>query len=330
MSESIADDLLDRYLSGTADPEERARVDAWLDADPGRRELVQAMRAGLNGEHHAFDIESAWSAVRSRIDADTAPALPHRLPARPRHRRTVLLRAAVLAALLLGGWSAWQALRSTPVVPAFTSVATMAGQRDTVALPDGSTVILAPASELTAIAFDDDERTVELSGEAFFSVARDAERPFRVRTGAARTEVLGTEFVVRSRLPGTVVVAVREGRVSLTGPDTTLAITLEAGQVGRLVDAAPERLGTGSGLWLSWLDGVLEFDGARLVDVAAEFSRWFGAPVTLADSALPDRTVTGRFVTNSPDAALDALALTLGITWTRRDSTYVLGSDGRK
>jgi transmembrane sensor len=329
MNESIPDEILDRYLNGEAGPRERARVDAWLAADPARRDMLDAMRRDLAGQPHAFDAEVAWRSVRARIDAE--PASAERQPAGmvPPGGRTILLRAAAIAVLLLGGWTAWRAMRSAPAVPAATRVSTAAGQRDTVALPDGSTVILAPASQLSVVAFTGAERTVELSGEAFFTVVRDPDRPFRVRSGPARTEVLGTAFAVRSRQPGSVIVAVREGVVSLAGSDTALAIRLGAGQVGRLVDTTPELLGSDSRIWLSWLDGVLEFDGARLTDVAAELSRWFSAPVTLADSSLADRTVTGRFVTSSPDAALDALALTLGIRWARRDSTWVLGSDGR-
>jgi ferric-dicitrate binding protein FerR (iron transport regulator) len=73
------------------------------------------------------------------------------------------------------------------------------------------------------------------------------------------------------------------------------------------------------------VDGVLEFDGDRLADVVAELSRWFGRDVSLADPSLADRRVTGRFITTTPEHALDALSIALGVSWSARDSAFVIG-----
>jgi transmembrane sensor len=236
------------------------------------------------------------------------------------------LRAAALAGLLAVGWLAWREIRPFAVAPTgFTAVETAVAERDTVALPDGSTAILAPSSQLRAVALNDTVRAFELAGEAYFSVQADADRPFRIRSAGAVTEVLGTEFTVRSREAGAVTVAVREGRVALSSGDG--AITLVAGQVGQVADSgAPTLLDSPLDTWLSWLDGVLEFDGDRLDGVTAELSRWFGRRVTLADTMLAGRRVSGRFVTTEPAQALDALSVTLGIPWAERDGAFVLGT----
>jgi transmembrane sensor len=322
----ITNEDLDRFLSGSASAAERERVEAWIAADPSRAPMIEALRSSM-GTDPSWDADTAWRAVMERIEGDTVTAAPRRGRWQP---APALLRAAVLAGLIVCGWLVWREVRPATVTSAaFVAAATAVAERDTVALPDGSIAILAPSSRLEAVALDDTVRAFELTGEAFFTVRPDAERPFRVRSAGATTEVLGTEFTVRSREDAAVTVAVREGRVSLSSRDR--AITLVAGQVGQVADGGEPALmlEADPSAWLSWLDGVLEFDGARLDAVTEELSRWFGREVMLADTVLAGRRVTGRFVTTAPAQALDALSVTLGVPWAERDGAFVLGTVGR-
>lgn len=88
-----------------------------------------------------------------------------------------------------------------------------------VALPDGSSIELAPQSRISyANNFDSTgTRDVYLSGEAFFSVAKAPNRPFRVFANDIVTKVLGTSFSVRSfEADTTIQVIVRTGKVSVS------------------------------------------------------------------------------------------------------------------
>lgn len=84
-------------------------------------------------------------------------------------------------------------------------------------LPDGSKAILEPQTQLIyQKAFTDPVREVYLSGEAFFDVQRNPDRPFLVRTDAVTTKVLGTSFWVRAYdRDHQVNVIVKTGRVSV-------------------------------------------------------------------------------------------------------------------
>lgn len=87
------------------------------------------------------------------------------------------------------------------------------------ALPDGSSIELAPQSRISyANNFDSaGSRDIYLSGEAFFNVARSPNRPFRVFANDIVTKVLGTSFSVRSFDADTVIqVIVRTGKVSVS------------------------------------------------------------------------------------------------------------------
>lgn len=82
-------------------------------------------------------------------------------------------------------------------------------------LSDGSTVLLQPGSSIRYLQnFDAEKREVNLSGEAFFDVARNPQRPFYVYANNVVTRVLGTSFVVKSPVgQSTIEVEVKTGRV---------------------------------------------------------------------------------------------------------------------
>ena len=82
--------------------------------------------------------------------------------------------------------------------PALSATSTQTGSRLMV-LSDGSTVRLNMGSGLEyEVGFSDTLREVHLTGEAFFDVKHDPERPFIIHTGNIRTTVLGTAFNIRA------------------------------------------------------------------------------------------------------------------------------------
>ena len=85
------------------------------------------------------------------------------------------------------------------VSPEYVNKSNPAGQKSTIFLKDGSQIILNSASRLRYLArFPAHERVIEVYGEAFFEVAKDAGRPFRVLANDAEIIVYGTSFNVRS------------------------------------------------------------------------------------------------------------------------------------
>ena len=80
-------------------------------------------------------------------------------------------------------------------VPLTVIIATKRGERLSRGLPDGTRLVLAPGSTLRhSSRYGSDERVVSLEGEAAFTVAHDAKRPFTVRTTRGTIRDLGTRF----------------------------------------------------------------------------------------------------------------------------------------
>jgi transmembrane sensor len=138
-----------------------------------------------------------------------------------------------------------------------STYATGIGERRLITLKDGSTIDLNSRSKVR-VSFSDRERDVEfLEGQALFSVARDASRPFIVSVGKTAVRAVGTQFDVYRRSSGTTVTVV-EGRVAVfgaldpgesgreDGPDTRNSPTLDPSPTVEERSASPKRKGHAS------------------------------------------------------------------------------------
>jgi transmembrane sensor len=208
--------------------------------------------------------------------------------------------------------------------------ATGTAERQNVRLEDGSTIRLAPDSAVD-IAYTDAERHVRLlSGQAFFEVAPNPQRPFRVAANTIETTVLGTAFEVRMADRATRI-AVREGtvRVSHDGVVPPVNETLTAGDWARLSWDG----GSGRGSMLpenvaSWLDGQLIVQDRPVAEVVAELRHYYAGIVLVQGDALAGRPLTGVYSLSDPVAAFRAIASAQGASFRQLSPWIVLISSG--
>jgi len=195
--------------------------------------------------------------------------------------------------------------------------ATTTGEVKQLTLADGSQVTLGAKSQMKAWATKA-ERHVELvSGQAFFKVTKNPERPFLVDAGETNVRVVGTQFDVRRGLDRTRV-AVLEGIVKVSTTTKTAASTpvvLTAGQqVTRMNDGHFEAVNPISVSELeSWRNGRLIYLRASLADVVADANRYFNGTISLGSKSLADLKVTAAVSTNQMDSLTDMLSKSLPV-----------------
>ncbi len=220
-------------------------------------------------------------------------------------------------------------------------VVTAVGERRVLPLADGSAVVLGPASTLDVPAgYGGAARRVHLTGEAYFRVVHDDQRPFEVAAGDAIVHDVGTAFVVRAGgTPGQPVdVAVTTGvvRLQAAGPASPGTerdgVLLRAGDRGRVAAAtsgAPAAAavvarGADVGSDTAWTTGHLVFRDAPLGDVAGALRRWYGIDLRFADSAVAQRHLTATFAGESTGAVLHVIELATGARLDRHGDTVVV------
>lgn len=170
-----------------------------------------------------------------------------------------------------------------------------------VCLEDGTVVTLNAESELVyPSVFDGETREVSLSGEAFFEVAHDADRPFFVQVDGYRIQVLGTRFNVSAYgdeprrhttlVEGSVRIlpqgAGDSGREILLHPGEQFSQDAASGR-SRVARVDTER-------YTAWMAGEFVFDNTSLGEILRTVSRWYDFRYEITDPTLEKYTFSGQ------------------------------------
>lgn len=163
----------------------------------------------------------------------------------------------------------------------FNTLATPAGGQYQVTLADGTRVWLNALSSIKfPTSFRGATRSVELTGEAYFDVARDKYRPFHVEVNGVDVEVLGTEFNVNAYTDEpSVSTTLVEGSVKLVKANA--ALVLMPGEEGQTTGASAFALEKNVNLdrVLAWKNGFFSFQGADIRTIMRQISRWYNVEV---------------------------------------------------
>ena len=289
---------------------------AWRDAETAHRVAYLRLHAAWRGADRlkavgagvvAGDIPARghWNWPQATTDrASGAPSALNpaaldfaRRPTPTRHRGWRFVLAGCAMASVIGVF-AWQQNGQIEQQIYRTS----AGMLEEVPLADGSRATLSGDS-VVGVALSRSERDIDLArGEAFFAVAKDANRPFVVHVDGREVIAVGTRFAVRRDNDGLRVV-VTEGLVRLESPsaeapDRLSTTFLPAGSVA-VVDAngASVHFGTPDEAEraLSWRSGVLAFRDTPLAAAVAEFNRYGAKRIVMADADVAALRVGGNF-----------------------------------
>lgn len=187
---------------------------------------------------------------------------------------------------------------------AYNTVETPKGGQYQVVLSDGSHVWLNAASSLRYPAqFAANERRVELTGEAYFEVAKDKTRPFRVASNNQIVEVLGTHFNINSYADEpTTLTTLLEGSVKINS--NTI---LKPGEQASLVKNGNVNVkAVDTDEAVAWKNGIFQFDNTGLEAVMRQLARWYDVEIQY-DGKVPSRTFTGKI--HKDINASDALSI---------------------
>lgn len=294
---------------------DEAMLRRWLDADPAHGAALQAMDKtaqaldALPADATASFVAIARASTQPALTASFASMQRSDEPADPPPRRRwaghlaqTALATVVLAVAGTGGWAFMDHLHAQPVF--VHSYATAPGQQMKASLPDGSRIELDTATRLD-VALYRDRREVRLDGgQAHFSVAADAEKPFHVAAANTLVTVVGTRFAVR-HVGSQVRVAVEEGSVRMAQRDAggqkliaaAGGVLLKAGDVANAghagIPLAVGRAGVES--VAAWRHGRVVFDNTPLAEAVAEFGRYGYDGVVIRDADVAALRITGIF-----------------------------------
>jgi len=162
-----------------------------------------------------------------------------------------------------------------------------------VVLSDGSKVWINSASSLRyPTAFTGNERKVELTGEAYFEVAHNPAKPFRVASRNQTVEVLGTHFNINAYDDEPAIkTTLLEGKVKVTAANNEVRF-LQPGQQSALSTGAFTVSAVETDEAVAWKNGQFMFENDNIQYIMRTLSRWYDVDVEYS-GAIPDDTFGG-------------------------------------
>lgn len=328
------DELAEKYLAGKSSPEENAFVRKWAE-----------LHFKKHSEHSVFAFEDEAQKTRERLlNKIKATA---EIPGMKRThlvKRWLLTGAAacfiVASVCELLVWNMQTGQHSgTSAIGLETKNTTPSSRK--VALPDGSTVVLeSGASLITDENYGKQNRTVYLTGGAFFDVEPDEQSPFFVYTGELVTEVLGTSFHISPEADKmTIEVSVVTGKVSVytgnTGRDKKRLGVIATPNQKAIYDTEQKSLRNDLVDSPKIVDSDIpepdfRFDEIPLKEVLALMQRTYGIEIVLGNPVLNHCAFNGNLNGLDLYKQLDIVCEVIGAKYEIRGTTvFVTGENCR-
>jgi len=294
------DEILAKHFSGETNAEENALIAAWkTEHEDEYAELAMAWTTidalPLDSKTvKTFDSKAAWEKVDARL-VD--------------HKKLKIVKlkfyrnvAAACAILMIGLAGFWFVNRG----PNFESIRNTANVPQEIHLPDGSEVWLAANSTLEYQEDFANNRSLKLTGEAFFEVARDEAHPFVIATKMGEIEVLGTAFNVKSDEKSTLV-SVDHGKVALRQDATEVQLT--AGESATSASTGLTEKVAVEPNYNAWKTGVFNFDDTPLSEVIILLNAHYSTKIELTTTTKDEPTLHGQFDNRPLEEIVDFICL---------------------
>jgi transmembrane sensor len=289
-----------RFRSDFATDEDRQAFSLWLSQSPAHKLAMDSM----------LDMWADLGCIK-QLYSQSKTILPKR-SANNASWLSVGAASAACLALALVFWP--NSAQHSDLLRFQTAV----GEQRTVELEDHSTLILNTNSQVT-VQYSSERRSLKLiGGEVYFTVAKDAARPFEVDAGSAKVTALGTAFNIRRQGEHTSI-AVAEGivRIAETAKTGTRAMATEILHADQQLDASPQGLSAAAPadlqLELAWQRGELVARDMSLSALTKEIERYHDVHIILTDARVASLTLSGVFAIADLDPILEAVQLTLGL-----------------
>jgi transmembrane sensor len=295
----------------------------WLSANPAQVPLVQQAITFMNDikvkelSVPQEETARAYKQLMERLDNIRQESTPVISIKRQRLKRWISVAAAVL--LLAAGFSIWKYTQRDE------SVNTQYGEISTHQLPDGSVMMLNANSCATLGKSwkEGTDREVWLNGEAFFHIKKTPQKNrFVVHTNDLDVIVTGTQFNVWTRDNKTSVL-LTEGSVTIRTPAGE-EIKMVPGDFVQIDHKNLEKKKANEESILAWKDNRIIFDSTPLTVAARLIQEHYGMKVTLADSSLDGKTLSGMMPNDNLDILLRSIEATNEYKITRRDTEILI------
>lgn len=296
-----------QYLDGTLAESERQKLREWFASLTAKE--AEAVFEKLNIELEKLD-EDELNLLERKLES-----------ANNRHPKIVRINtflkiAAVFLVVCSAGVLFYRNWKFTPLQLAkatYTEWTTPVAKQRKLILPDSTVIWLNAGSRIRfPEKFDGGKREIDLEGEGFFEVKRDAERPFIIHSGDISTQVLGTSFNIKAYPKERLTVSVATGKVHVGDADGD-GVFLVAGQAVKYTNdqGFSSVIQTDPQSDAAWRNGILNFDNVPLSEAIHMLERWYGKKVILENRKMEQCMIAGQHTNESFENVIRSLQFIL-------------------
>lgn len=228
--------------------------------------------------------------------------------------RTVAAAAAIAIVFAVAGY--WTAGRGDEEV--FYRIVAENGQKSSISLPDGSTIMLNSGSSITySSKFNKGNRDIELEGEAFFDVAKNPDLPFVVHANEMDVTALGTKFNVRAyENDNKIVATLVQGRIRTEADGKSEVLTPNnMARYDRVSRKLTSEKVIDTEAATAWTENRIVFDDEPLEEIGKRLERLYDVEVVFADETCRKERFNGRVRNNSLENILSMIGSTAPIQY---------------
>lgn len=357
IDELLGDDSFHAYVN-QSEPHAISKWEGWVNKNPESKEIIEKASGiittfGLwnNKTKKAVSSESEYKQLFKRINHQQLIA-----DQTNKNKFKILFRVAAAIAVIFAAISIYfiynQVITKDRTV-VYNEITSPKGSKSKITLEDGTLVWLNAESTLKyPTEFNDNKRKVFLTGEAYFKVKKDNNRPFTVRTGDIKINVLGTSFNVKNYPENDAIETFLESgvinvyRKTKNGEKPSSIITLQPNQKLVLYKDKTKNKRSKShekiqkrGRYLpddlklepkkpklyknvetedytAWKDHRLVINEECLGSLSKRLERWYDVNIIIEGEHIKKRTLTGVFEKETVEQAISAICLTAELKFT--------------
>ncbi len=302
------EELIGKFLSGDASPEEAMRLEDWLKASPENELYFEKSAAVLGVKTPVVSVDKAWKNVSSQVAL--APV-----------RKLRFGWISSIAAILIISLGAYFWLNSD------NSRLYSAGNSErSLKLDDGTKIKLASNSSVELNEeYGKKNRFLDLKGSAYFSVKHSERLPFVINTGPIHIKDLGTRFDVKST-EDTIFVRVDEGVVMIYD-NKGMKMTLKANESAHYVISSGKleldvKTGASTPLSARLSNVTIMLDDQRLEDAVKILNQSYNVDIRIENPALNNCRITTEFLNEDLETVLDVIGQTLEVRIEKIENVY--------
>ena len=310
---NISWSLLAKDVSGELSSDEHLLLQKELAKNPDIEKQVKKLwgDARYAQELESIDTNKAWAKVKNEMSSNQSTS-----------RLKIYSSIAAVFALVLASTWFFNIFSDKS-----TAVISTSHELQQVILPDGSSVDLNHGSTIKfAKNFTGEYRKVKLSGEAFFDVVRNEEKPFVIETEKLNIQVLGTSFNVKAyKGAHSSEVTVSSGKVSVNTLSGAEKVMLEAGDAVNYSTASNSldihKVHTAN--YKAWKTKEIEFDNNSLSEIIVILEDTYHIKIELEQGIVSDNMVLdATFSQHSLEHVLESVCSSLNLDYTITEGVY--------